>query len=279
MARQIDETLINGFVVATDSRYVKKVVGKDLSSNDFTDAEKIKLASLNNTLVDSELDDTSVNPVQNNKVKKALDTKANTSDLAPVALSGDYTDLTNKPTLSSLEGVVTVEKTQNPSNGYLASYAIKQGGVQVGASINIPKDFLVKSVSVNEVETADSPVVGYEVGDMYIDFVINTKDSDETSEHLYLLVNDLVDVYTADGVTIECINNEFKVKAGGITSNELAQPIKTSLGYADEWNESPAHGITAEDIVYWNNKADSDEGGVYDVVEEYITALTNALQS
>ena len=42
----IDETKINAIVIAADSRYVKKEAGKLLSSNDFTDAEKTKLAGL-----------------------------------------------------------------------------------------------------------------------------------------------------------------------------------------------------------------------------------------
>lgn len=273
----IDENKINAFVVASDSRYVKKVVGKGLSTNDFTDAEKSKLAGLSNTVVDSALDSTSTNPVQNKKVKEALDLKANASDLATVATTGDYSDLINTPTIEDFGGVVSVEKQQTADAGFISTYVVKQNNVQVGSKINIPKDFLVKSASVEVVETADSPVSGYEVGDTYIDFVVNTRDNDESAEHLYLLVNDLIDTYEADESTITLSNNEFAVKDGGITSTQLASAINTSLGYADEWHTSPAHGITSNDITTWNNKSDLEESDIEDVVEDYLTALTTAL--
>lgn len=54
---------------------VDKVSGKGLSTNDFTDADKAKLDSLHNTVVDSALSSTSTNPVQNKVIDAALDNK------------------------------------------------------------------------------------------------------------------------------------------------------------------------------------------------------------
>ena len=58
---------------------VDKVQGKGLSENDYTTAEKTKLAGIeaeaNKTVVDSALSDSSENPVQNKVVKGALDGK------------------------------------------------------------------------------------------------------------------------------------------------------------------------------------------------------------
>lgn len=88
---------------------------------------------------------------------------------------------------------VTVEKLATAESGYLSSYAVKQNGVQVGNTINIPKDFLVKSGSVKTVSTANSPVSGYSVGDKYIDLVINVQEGTSTDSHIYILVSDLVD--------------------------------------------------------------------------------------
>lgn len=55
---------------------VDKVDGKELSSNDYTDAEKTKLdgieAGANKTIVDSSLSDNSTNPVQNKVVNAAI---------------------------------------------------------------------------------------------------------------------------------------------------------------------------------------------------------------
>lgn len=273
----VNQENVNAVVTAADSRYVRQVAGKDLSTNDFTDAEKTKLAGLYNTTVDSSLSDSSENPVQNKKVKEALDTKANASDLATVATSGSYTDLSNTPSLSDLGGVVTVAKQTNAESGYAATYVVKQNGSQVGEKINIPKDFLVKSASVETVETADSPVSGYSVGDKYLDFVINTKDNSSTDEHLYVLVSDLIDTYTADNSTLQLSNNQFSIKDNGVTLGKLSTGVQTSLGYADSWNSSPAKGITSNDISNWNAKSELTTSDVDTEIEAYFSALTTAL--
>ena len=93
-------------------------------------------------------------------------------------------------------GAVTVEKLGTASEGYASTYVVKQGGVQVGAAIDIPKDFLVKSATLSTVETAGQPYAGAVVGEKYIDFTVNTTDNSETATHIYLPVKDLVDVYT-----------------------------------------------------------------------------------
>ena len=54
---------------------VQKVSGKGLSTNDYTTAEKEKLAGLTKITVDSALSSSSTNPVQNKAIKAALDKK------------------------------------------------------------------------------------------------------------------------------------------------------------------------------------------------------------
>ena len=154
--------------------------------------------------------------------------KANTSDLATVATTGVYSDLTGKPTIptkvsdltndsgfltqhQSLDSkTVTVEKQSTAESGYIATYVIKQGGTALSPKINIPKDYLVKSASMGTVTTANNPVSGYAVGDKYLDFVINTKDNSGTNEHIYVNVKDLIDTYTAgSGLTLS--NNQFSI--------------------------------------------------------------------
>ena len=105
-------------------------------------------------------------------------------------------------------------------SGFLATYTLQANTGESGAyvdvagaaKINIPKDFLVKSVSLNTVTVADEPVEGYVVGDKYIDFVVNTVEGDEQATHLYLLVSDLIDVYTA-GNGIDITNSAISVVA------------------------------------------------------------------
>lgn len=68
---------------------VDKVEGKDLSTNDYTTAEKTKLAGIetgaNKTVVDSTLSDTSTNPVQNNVINARF--KANDSVVSHLSTS------------------------------------------------------------------------------------------------------------------------------------------------------------------------------------------------
>ena len=119
-------------------------------------------------------------------------------------------------------GKVNLIEQATAESGYLKTYILAAGvddesdvvssgaGKNLIGKINIPKDFLVKSATVETVATADSPYSGAQVGDKYVDFVINTKDTaqgSETASHVYLPVNDLVDVYTGgNGVNISNSN-------------------------------------------------------------------------
>lgn len=275
----VDQEKINAIVTATDSRYIKKEAGKGLSTNDYTNAEKTKLAGLVNITIDSSLSDTSTNPVQNKIIENALNSKADSSSLSDVATSGDYDDLINAPNLSELGGVVTVEQQVTAEEGFITTYVVKQNGVQVGSKINVPKDFLVRSATVETASDDDTPVIGYAAGDRYIDFVINTIDNDETNEHLYLLVSDLISEYTADNVTLQLTNNQFSVKDEGITLSKLSSGVQASLAKADNWNSSLAKTITQNDIDSWNGKSELTTSDVDDEIEDYMAALIEALNS
>ena len=115
----------------------------------------------------------------------------------------------------------TIEKLQTATSGYVATYQLyKNGAAIAGSKIDIPKDYLVKSAQILTCSTADTPVQGYVVGDRYIDFVINTAENDGTASHIYLLVSDLVDTYTAgNGINITA-QNVVSVKLG--TANGLS---------------------------------------------------------
>lgn len=113
--------------------------------------------------------------------------------------------------LSSLS--YKIEETTT-TKGYLKSYQLTQVNPSTGAEtavgkIDIPKDFLVKSGSVETVATADTPYPGAVVGDKYIDFVINSKNADDTDSHVYIPVKELVDVYT--GSTYITVNNDNSI--------------------------------------------------------------------
>lgn len=121
----------------------------------------------------------------------------------------------------------SVVKLETAIDGYLASYQLQKDGAPAGATINIPKDYLVKSASV-KTATADDPS-GFAEGTKYIDFVVNTYDTDSGTgkeSHIYLNVQDLVDVYTpgngieiseANAISVKVVaENGLSVDASGV---------------------------------------------------------------
>lgn len=146
----------------------------------------------------------------------------------------------------------SVVKQETAESGFLSTYQLTKDGNPVGEKINIPKDFLVTSASIATVETADQPYTGAAVGDKYIDFVVNAKDSDANAEHIYLAVNELVNIYTGgNGVTIT--DNAVAVKidsanANGLTVDEnglaLSKATATTAGAMSAEDKTKLDGLT-----------------------------------
>ena len=95
------------YSVKIDSLFVRKVDGKGLSTNDFTNELKNKLDGIelgaNKTVVDEALSAESTNPVQNKAVKAALDGKSDAGHVHAFA------DLTAKPTTLAGYGITDAE--------------------------------------------------------------------------------------------------------------------------------------------------------------------------
>ena len=136
----------------------------------------------------------------------------------------------------------TIAKLTTAEAGYLATYQLQKDGTGVGEKINIPKDYLVKSAEV-KTSTGTGDPSGFDAGVKYIDFTINTYDTQSgsgTESHIYLNVADLVDVYTTgsganDAVKI-AISTDNKISATvtnkGITLAMLADDVQTAIGKA-----------------------------------------------
>lgn len=144
-----------------------------------------------------------------------------------------------------------VVKKDTANDGYIATYQVKVDGTAVGADINIPKDYLVKSADIKVVDTVDAPYTGAAVGDKYIDFVVNTVGGDGNESHIYLSVQDLVDEYTAgDGIEISATNviaiklgtntNGLKVGAAGL---ELDEATTTAAGAMSATDKTKLDGV------------------------------------
>lgn len=98
---------------------------------DTNGTRKIKPSDIGIT-VDSALSGSSENPVQNKVIKTALGAKADTADLATVATSGSYSDLSNKPTIktytiSIASNVITL--TDSSGGTSTATLPVYSGGV------------------------------------------------------------------------------------------------------------------------------------------------------
>lgn len=98
----VGDTAVSTQISTAIAGKVDAVAGKGLSSNDYTTAEKTKLAGIEagakNITVDSALSSTSTNPVQNKVVKAALDGKANSSHVHNVFSSLTDIGITTFPT-------------------------------------------------------------------------------------------------------------------------------------------------------------------------------------
>lgn len=105
----------------------------------------------------------------------------------------------------------TIEKQAVPEDGFATSYKLKKTfdgtSTYVGDTINIAKDMVLQSATLEIVTEVNKPYDGAVVGDPYIDMVFN----DSAQTHIYIPVKGLVDVYTA-GEGIEIVDGKISVK-------------------------------------------------------------------
>lgn len=166
----------------------------------------------------------------------------------------------------------SIEKQAVADEGFLSTYYLTKDGSQVGTKINIPKDYLVNEASLKEVTETDVPYSGAVIGDLYIDFVVNTKNDDSSDSHIYLPVNQLVDVYTGgNGIDINS-SNTISVVIDSNSANGLSVSntgVKLSLA-----TEITAGAMSANDKIALKN-AESD----IDAIEGDITSIKNGATS
>ena len=182
--------------------------------------------------------------------------------LADVAKSGDAEDVAvadenSKFTATNVEdaleelydaiqtadaaGEVTMESASG-SGDVLTVYSLYQGVLSGDSAaeklakkigdINIPKDYLVRSATIQTVTVDDEPYTGAAVGDKYIDFVVNTKDGDSgTPVHMYIALNDLVSVIqgsTGSEITVAIgANNTIGATVNEISGDKIIYQVGT----------------------------------------------------
>lgn len=184
------------------------------------DADAVLKAAVVNTLAAADASVTVTGTVTNKTVGVKLDPAADNA----IKLGTDGL----KVTLPDAVEYTIVKDTD--AGDYAAIYHLTKDGENVGASINIPKDMVVKS---GEVVTNPE---GQPEGTYLVLTLANT-----TSDKIYINVSDLIEYVTSGSKTgdmvVIAVSDDHKVTAtitdGTINKEKLTVAVQTSLGLAD----------------------------------------------
>lgn len=143
--------------------------------------------------------------------------------------------------------VYSLAKDETAAEGDIATYHLTKDGVNEGVAINIPKDLVVASGSVVELEDGALPE-GVTVAGTYIKLVLAN-----SAKPIYINVGSLIEYVTGgstenDAIQINVSSDTHKVtasvKKGSLTKEMLAVDIVTSLGQADSAVQKVETGAT-----------------------------------
>lgn len=175
---------------------------------------------------------------------KIIDTYETKNDAAAkLAEAKKYADDLVNAIPAQTDYTVTVtarEDQEGDDHNAFKHYIFTQCGNEIG-HIDVPRDLVVQSGTVEEVTEAGKPYAGAVVGDKYIKLVVANQDAP-----IYIPAKDLVDIYTAKDVTgvqgaeIQvAISNTNEISAslvnGSIVEAKLAEGVKTKLNKV--WQE------------------------------------------
>lgn len=278
-------------VNATDSNYPSAALVKSQLSLKENTGNKV--TQIRDNPDDSHYPSELLFQTQLNKKLEAKDLPTKTSDLVNDGTkNGNGTPfLTEHQSLAST--VVTLEQQATADSGFASTYVLKQGGSALSPKINIPKDQLLQSASLETVGSTPSAIeTAHELsaGDLYIKMIVNTEDSETGATTLIIPVNELVNVYTADNTTLVLSGSTFSIQNGGVGTTQLADSSVTTakinagavtsgkIGDAAITTAKIDNGavteakIDSELVASWLTTSDVDGE-----IDEYLEALTTAL--
>ena len=145
-----------------------------------------------------------------------------------------YDTLIKQWTEDKIEGAEPkIKKLETAESGFLSSYQLVMGEGDeekvLGSTINIPKDFLVKSGAVVELSAEEATAAGLSAAGTYLKLVLNAKEGGDNAESVvYIDVATLFNDYDVekDATQIQLAISDDHVisavvKAGSITVTEL----------------------------------------------------------
>lgn len=171
-------------------------------------------------------------------------------------------------------------KDKAAADGDIATYHLTKDGVNEGVAINIPKDLVVSSGSVVELEDGALPD-GVTVAGTYIKLVLAN-----SAKPIYINVGSLIEYVTGgsdenDAIQINVSSDTHKVtasvKKGSLTKEMLAADVVASLGKADSAVQAVAAGDTNGTI-----KVDGTEvvvTGLQDAAYATVKSINDTAQS
>lgn len=143
--------------------------------------------------------------------------------------------------------VYSLTKDEAAAEGDIATYHLTKDGKNEGVAINVPKDLVVSSGSVVELEEGALPE-GVTVAGTYIKLILANSD-----KPIYINVGSLIEYVTGgsgenDAIQINVAADTHKVtasvKAGSLTKTMLASDVQGSLDKADSAVQTIAVGTT-----------------------------------
>lgn len=179
--------------------------------------------------------------------------------------------IASKVTIEENTGSGDVLKTYDFYQGLVTGESSEAKAAKKLGTINIPKDYLVRSATIEVVITANTPYSGAVVGDKYIDFVINTKDGagTGTESHIYIPVNDLV--HPISGV------NGSEINVAVDATNAISATVNTIDGakiiYKTETSEGAGDGESVKAALTRLDGADTVTGSVAKKIKDALGLL------
>ncbi len=280
-----------------------------LSKEDFTKLAGIAAGAQVNKLESVKVNGTALDIDENKAVNIDLSAYAKTADMnkkvasvtaedGSITIGGTATDPTVKVAVAAgednalklVEGGLkvviptaaeySIKKLEAANDGMSASYQLTKDGKGVGTVIDIPKDMVVKSGTVETYKAGSLPT-GVAVAGTYIVLVL----ANEAEDKLYINVDGLIEYVTGgstadDAIQVNVTSDTHKVtasvKEGSLTLAMMDAGVKASLAKADSAVQKVEVGTTNGTI-----KVDGNEvavAGLQDAAYATVESLNATAQ-